>query len=132
MSRPTSQTPTDWELFLLQILWDKGASSVDDVREILRSKGLKRSDSAVRKMLQIMVDKKLVKSANKGRTAYYRPAVKRKSMEKSMFQHLIHTLFGGDEEVFLLRALDESSVTQDVVEKMKAKLRDYENHDEST
>lgn len=129
MPRPSSSTPTDWELVLMKILWDHPRSSVDGVREVLRSQGLKRSDSAVRKMLQILAEKGLASTETEGRTTYYSPAVKRKRLEKNIFQHLIHGLFGGNQEQFLLRALDETKVTPEVVKRMKEILREQDEDD---
>lgn len=129
MNRPSSLTPTDWELNLLKILWKSKRSSVDDVRETLREQGFKRSDSAVRKMLNILVEKGLATSEMEGRTTFFTAAVRQNRLEKSMFKHLIQTLFGGDEEVFLLRALDETQATPDVVKRMKEIIQEHDRNE---
>ena len=127
MSRPITSTPTDWELKLLKILWDGKCCSVDDVREVLRNQGLKRSDSAVRKMLHILVEKGLASSEADGRTALYKPLVRQSKIEKGMLRHLIDSLFGGNEEVFLLRAMSETTVSPEIVEKMREMVREHED-----
>lgn len=129
MNRPASPTPTDWELNLLKILWKSTRCSVDDVREALREQGHKRSDSAVRKMLNILVEKRLASSEMDGRATYYAAAVRQNRLEKSIFKHLIQTLFGGDEEVFLLRALDETQATPEVVKRMKDIIQEKESRE---
>ncbi len=131
MSRPTSPTPTDWELVLLNILWDEGPLSVDDVRETLRTRDIKRSESAIRTVLQAMVDKGLVKGKAEGRTTFYSAALPRQRVEKKVMRHLIDTVFGGNEIGFLFRALDESKVTTDVVEEMKTMLKKAKDGHES-
>ncbi len=131
MSRPASTTPTDWELVLLNILWDEGSSSVDEVREVLRSKGIKRSESAIRTVLQAMAEKGWVRGQAEGRTTYYQAAVQRQRVEKTFLQHIIYTVFGGNEMGFLFRALDESKVTPEVVEKMKEMLRKAKRNDDT-
>lgn len=129
MSRPSSSTPTDWELTLLKILWNGKRCSVDDVRETLREKGFKRSDSAVRKMLNILAEKGLASVEAEGRTTYFRPVARQKGVEKGMFRHMIDALFGGDEEVFLLRAMAETKLTPEVVKKMKEIVREHEDEE---
>ena len=127
MSRPISSTPTDWELKLLKILWDGQCCSVDDVREILRIQGFKRSDSAVRKMLHVLVEKGMAASEPDGKTMLYRPLVRQSKVEKSMLRHLIDSVFGGNEEVFLLQAMNEATVTPEIVEKMREMVREHED-----
>lgn len=132
MGRPASANPTDWEMVLLNILWENGTSSVDEVREILRNRGIKRSESAIRTVLQAMVEKELVKGEAEGRTTFYSAAVQRQKVEKNVLTHLIQTVFGGNEMGFLFRALDESTVTPDVVEKMKDMLKKAKQGDDAT
>lgn len=125
MSRPELETPTDWEMNLLHILWKIGPAKSDDIREYLRSKGVKRSDSALRTILRIMVRKGLAKVNQDERTYYYEAAVKKPAVEKRFFRYLIKTLFQGDRKEFVLRVLEESDVDAELVEKMKGKLKEH-------
>lgn len=125
MGRPEKSTPTDWELNLLQILWDLGRVNVDDIREHLRSKGVKRSNSSLRTILRIMLVKGLVNAESINRTLFYTPAIKKPLMEKHYFRHLVKNLFRGNREVFALRVLDEAEVTEELVQKMKEKINQY-------
>lgn len=127
VGRPESETPTDWELNLLHILWKIGSSKSDDIREYLRSKGVKRSDSALRTILRIMVRKGLVNAKQVERTFYYEAAVKRNTVEKRYFRHLIKSLFKGNREEFVLRVLEESDVDANLVEKMKKTLKEHKD-----
>ena len=119
MGRPESETPTDWELNLLQILWEIGRANVDEIREHLRSAGIKRSDSSLRTILRIMVKKGLVKGDTSERTTYYTAAMKRPALEKRYFKYMVKNLFHGNQETFALRVLDEANITDDVIKKMK-------------
>jgi len=123
VGRPESETPTDWELNLLHILWKIGSSKSDDIREYLRAKGVKRSDSALRTILRIMVRKGLVHAKQVERTFYYEAAVKKPAVEKRFFRHLIKSLFKGNREEFVLRVLEEADIDADVIEKMKKTIK---------
>lgn len=125
MGRPEKVTPTDWELNLLQILWELNRANVDEIREYLRAKGVKRSDSSLRTILRIMLGKGLVKAESVDRTTYYTAAIKKPLMEKQYFRHLVKNLFRGNRELFALRVLDETEITEELVQKMKEKIGQY-------
>lgn len=126
MGRPTTPIPTDWEMRLLKILWKRKKASVDDVREELRELGFKRSDSAVRKMLGILVHKGFAAAEVEGRANYYRAVVRQARVEKNIFQYVAELLFGGSEQQFVLRAMDNTEVNQEIVSKMKEIVTRYE------
>src|SRR5687768_8738246 len=71
MARPKQQTPTDGELEILHVLWDRGPSTVRDVLEVLNAKR-PRAYTSVMSLLNIMVDKGLVNREADGRAFVYR------------------------------------------------------------
>lgn len=131
MGRPEKEIPTDWELFLLQILWEHGPTKVDDIREILRSQNIKRSESSLRTILLIMQNKGLVQGIILDRITHYEPIVSRLAIEKKFFRHLVKSLFKGNQEEFLLRVMDESKVNDEVVDKMKEKIKEYKDRNKN-
>jgi BlaI family transcriptional regulator, penicillinase repressor len=131
MGRPEREIPTDWELFLLHTLWEHGPAKVDDIREILRSQNIKRSESSLRTILLIMQNKGLVHGVLKDRITHYEPLVSRPIIEKRFFHHMVQSLFKGKQEEFLLRALDESNVNEDVVNKMKEKIKEFKDRNKN-
>jgi BlaI family penicillinase repressor len=125
LAHPKSETPTEWELELLKIMWDKGKASAEDVRDALEQKGVVRSNSAVRTILRIMVDKGMLKKSMQHRTLMYEPAVKKPAMEKKIFKNLIKGLFGGNQSTFLLRALDETRLTPAVIDEIEQRIQEH-------
>ena len=123
--RPATATPTDWEMDLLHLFWENGSLTVDDVREILRAKKLKRSDSSIRTTLKAMVQKGLLKTELKDRVTYYAAAVKQERIEKKFFNHIIDSMFKGNQAAFILRALDESNITPEVVENLENIIKQH-------
>lgn len=59
MPRPSSSRPTDSELEILGVLWDKGAATVREVHEEL-SLRKPTGYTTVLKFMQIMMDKGLI------------------------------------------------------------------------
>ncbi len=122
MSRQTSVTPTDWELFLLKILWAHGRQTVEKIREVMRIKGYKRSDSAVRTILRIMIKKGLVHTYVIDKVTHYEAAVARKEVETKVLRHVINTLFDRDQRGFVKRALEETHSNTDALNQVHAIL----------
>ena len=63
--------PTEGELAILGVLWEKGPATV---REVHASLGRETAYTTVLKLLQIMTAKGLVKRDESARTHIYRPA----------------------------------------------------------
>ena len=74
MTTATSPKPTESELEILQILWDKGSCTVREVHEVLE----KNKDSGYTttlKLMQIMHEKVLVARDTSSKKPIYRPLV---------------------------------------------------------
>lgn len=126
--RPASETPTDWEIRLLHLFWEEGALTVDQVREHLRSKRIKRSESALRTILKAMAEKGLLNTESKERTTYYSAAYAKPQMEKKFFSHIAKTLFHGNQQAFVLRALDESAMTPEMIDELEAIIKKHKKN----
>jgi BlaI family transcriptional regulator, penicillinase repressor len=104
MPRKTDK-PTERELAILKVLWERGPSSVREVFELLnRTEDL--SFTTVQTMLQVMFDKDLVEREMMGRSLIYTARVKREEAERAMVGDLLERLFGGSAQQLLARALD--------------------------
>ena len=66
MARPASQHPTDGELEILRVLWERGPSSLGDVCAALRRER-DVATTTVATMLRVMLDKGLVRRKRAGR-----------------------------------------------------------------
>ncbi len=105
MPRSKVDKPTERELDILKVLWERGPSSVREVFELLnRSEDL--SFTTVQTMLQVMFDKDLVEREMMGRSLIYTAKVKREAAERAMVGDLLERVFGGSAQQLLARALD--------------------------
>ena len=75
MARPLSEHPTELELAILKILWQKSPQTVETVREALAGAGRDLTYSSVITMLNIMVRKKYLQRVKRGRAFEYEPLV---------------------------------------------------------
>ena len=97
--------PTDGELELLGILWERGPATV---REIFESVNTKREVvyTGVLKLLQIMTDKGLVRRDERERAHIYQPAVSQADTEVRFLRELSDRFFAGSAAQLALRALE--------------------------
>jgi predicted transcriptional regulator len=97
--------PTDAELTILQVLWDRGPSTVREVYKILHSgKGV--GYTTVLKLMQIMTEKGLVERDENCRPQLYRPCLPREQTERQLIKDLADRAFGGSAGRLVLQALE--------------------------
>ncbi len=96
--------PTESELEILNILWEKETATVREVHEDLaRIKDVGYTTTL--KLMQIMHEKGLVKRDESMRTHIYQPAVNRAKTQKHLLDKMINSLFGGSSTQLILQAL---------------------------
>ena len=97
--------PTDRELQILKILWDREEATVREVYETLREE-LDIVQNTVQAFLRTMTEKGLVTHRSVGRSFVYQPLVKQKQTSQRMLARLLHRVFDGS-----LDQLVESAVS---------------------
>ena len=91
MPRPASSQPTEVELQILRVIWDRGPCGVREIHENLHSaKGTNYSTTV--KMLSVMLAKGLVKRTESQRPHIYRAVWTRERTGKSLLKDLTSLL----------------------------------------
>ncbi|HVS64574.1 MAG TPA: BlaI/MecI/CopY family transcriptional regulator [Thermoanaerobaculia bacterium] len=120
--RPTSRSsprPTDAELEILTVLWNRGASTVREVQEDL---GRPAGYTTVLKLLQIMLEKGLVTRDESERSHRYEAARTREQTQGRLVADLIGRAFDGSASELVLRALDAKPVPREELEQIQRVL----------
>ena len=104
MSRATTPKPTDAELAILRILWDRGPSTVRQVHEILAGDRPAAYTTAL-KLLQIMIEKGLVERDERDRTHIYRARLSEEVTQRQLVRDLLERAFGGSSGKLVMQAL---------------------------
>ncbi|TAH03710.1 MAG: BlaI/MecI/CopY family transcriptional regulator, partial [Sphingobacteriales bacterium] len=86
--------PTDGELEILAVLWQKGIASVRDVHEVL-AKTKEVGYTTTLKLMQIMNEKGLVRRDQSAKTHFYQAAITKEKTQKQLVGKMIDNLFGG-------------------------------------
>ena len=104
MTRPSAPRPTDAELAILRILWDRGPSTVRQVHDVL---GLERQAAytTALKLLQIMTEKGLVERDERDRTHIYRARLSEETTQRQLVRDLADRAFGGSASKLVMQAL---------------------------
>jgi len=104
MTRTPAPRPTDAELAILRILWDRGPSTVRQVHDIL---GLERQAAytTALKLLQIMTEKGLVERDERDRTHIYRARLSEETTQRQLVRDLADRAFGGSASKLVMQAL---------------------------
>jgi predicted transcriptional regulator len=108
--KKNTRRPTDAELTILQILWDRGPSTVREVFKIIHS-GKKVGYTTVLKLMQIMTDKGLVERDENRRPQIYRPCLPREQTERQLVRDLVDRVFGGSARRLVMQALEEKKAS---------------------
>ena len=114
--------PTESELELLRILWDKEPATVRDIFEALnhdRPSGY----TTVLKMLQIMTAKGLVVRDEANRAHVYRAAISQEAMQSKLLKDLSVRLFSGSAAQLALHALAMEPATSADLDEIRALLQ---------
>jgi BlaI family transcriptional regulator, penicillinase repressor len=104
MNRPPAPRPTDAELAILRILWDRGPSTVRQVHEIL-SRDRQAAYTTALKLLQIMTEKGLVERDERDRTHIYRARLSEETTQRQLVRDLVDRAFAGSSSKLVLQAL---------------------------
>jgi predicted transcriptional regulator len=126
MSTAKQTKPTESELEILGILWDKGASTVREVHEILE-KTKDAGYTTTLKLMQIMHEKNLLKRDTTSKTHIYEAAISQESTQKQLLNKMIDTVFNGSASQLVLQALGNHHSSKEELEKIKQYLNDIEN-----
>lgn len=115
---PKNIKPTESELEILQILWQRGLATVREVHEEL-AKSKDVGYTTTLKLMQIMHEKGLVKRDESMRTHVYQPAVNKEKTQKHLLGKMIDSLFGGSSTQLVLQALGEQKASPEELEQIQ-------------
>jgi BlaI family transcriptional regulator, penicillinase repressor len=125
MSKEFLPKPTDGELAILQVLWQRGPCTVRQVHEHLaRDTGY----TTVLKLLQIMTDKGLVRRDESQRSHVYAAAQPAQATQRQLLADLADKAFAGSAAQLVLQALSAQRATPGELAEIRKLLDTYEKH----
>ena len=120
-----SATLTEAELRLMEVLWQRGPSTVQQVLDTLPG-GRSLAYNSVLTTIRILEKKGYVAHAQDGRAYVYTPVVERSDATRSEVRHLVQRLFRDSHELLVLNILEDSDLTADELQRLRQYLKDRE------
>lgn len=125
MARRAQETPTEVELEILKVLWERGPSTGRDVLDVLNQER-KRAYTSIMSILNIMTDKGQVTRKPHGRAFMYTAKRPREKTLGSMVRSLLGRAFEGSASLFVSQVLDQSKPTAEELDKIRKAIEEYE------
>jgi BlaI family penicillinase repressor len=117
--------PTEKELEILQIVWEKEAVSVKDVHEALGG-DVTNGYTTILKLMQIMHEKGLVTRQKSGKLHLYTAVPSLENTRQQMLDKMISTVFQGSAAQLVLSALGSAKSSKEELQAIKKYLEKLE------
>lgn len=113
-----SATLTEAELRLMDVLWLKGACTVQQVLDALSTKPVLAYNSVLT-TIRILEKKGYVKHVKDGRAHVYMPLVERQEATRSEIRHLVSRFFKNSHELLVLNILEDPSIDAEELKRLR-------------
>ena len=102
--------PSDLEMQILSVLWDRGASTAREMLEAMPD-GKKRAYTSILSVMQVMEKKGLLKHRNRGVAHVYSPAVSKRKIIQPFMRKILNEVFAGRPSAMMQALLTETTVS---------------------
>jgi BlaI family penicillinase repressor len=118
-----SATLTEAELRLMDVLWQQGPSTVQQVLEALPKKS-QLAYNSVLTTIRILEKKGYLRHIKDGRAHVYRPLVERAEASRSEIRHLASRFFKNSHEMLVLNILQDHGVDAEELDRLQKLLQE--------
>ncbi len=122
--------PTERELQILKVLWDRGEATVRAVYEALRD-DVPIVQNTVQAFLRVMEEKGLVAHRTHGRTFVYRATAPGDRTKKNLLSGLLDTVFDGAIDQLVASALAAKKPSREELARLRELLAEAERRGRS-
>jgi BlaI family transcriptional regulator, penicillinase repressor len=121
-----SATLTEAELRIMNVLWQKGSGTVQQVLDALRTKPALAYNSVLT-TIRVLETKGYVKHVKDGRVHVYMPLVGRNEASRFEIRHLVNRFFKNSHRALILNILEDESVTSEELKQLRGLLEKSES-----
>ena len=123
---PKTNQPSDLELQLLSVLWEKGPSTVREVLANL-SDGKTRAYTTILTVMQNLERKGLVKRTSKGTAHVYHPPESQKETLRPVMTNLLQNIFRGRASRVMQHLLEDGEVSEEELKEIRQLIDKRQN-----
>lgn len=125
MARKSLPRPTDSELEILRVLWQRGASTVREVHEAI-NESRPTGYTTVLKLMQIMTEKELVQRNEEQRAHVYEARLAQGETQRQLLGDLIERAFDGSAKQLVMHVLSEKKASAKDLSEIRQLLDELE------
>jgi BlaI family transcriptional regulator, penicillinase repressor len=111
MARPPAKELTERELEVMHEFWNRGESSVAEIRDALAASGLDRAYTTVATLVRILANKGFLIQTNQERPFSYRTAQSYEDVSRKLLVDVIDRVFRGSRELLLVRLMEQRALS---------------------
>ena len=116
-----SETLTEAELRIMDVLWLKGSGTVQQVLDSIEQKPALAYNSVLT-TIRILEKKGYVRHSKDGRTHIYEPVVGRQEATRDEIRHLVGRFFRNSHDQLVLNILEDRGVEQQEIDRLRKML----------
>lgn len=122
--------PTDEELKVLKVLWEKKEATVREVNEAINELQEKHTGyTTTLKIMQLMHGKGLLQRRKDGKSHIYHSLVDEQGTQSQMINNLMDQVFQGSASKLVLRALGSRRASQEDLDEIRKFLEQLDKND---
>jgi BlaI family transcriptional regulator, penicillinase repressor len=110
------------ERAILELVWEHGVRSADQVREHLAQEGRPLKESTIRTVLRRLEEKGYLAHSTEGRTFLYRPAASRQAVAGRAVQRIVDWFCEGSVETLLAGMVDSAVLDREELQRLAARI----------
>jgi BlaI family transcriptional regulator, penicillinase repressor len=116
-----AENPTELELMILKVLWERSPMTAREIREGLAGRGRKLAHTSVITTLQRMVDKGQLRQLDPevGKAFRFVPSLGETDVSGRMLGDLMERAFDGSAEAVMLSLFDVSDLDADSLKRLR-------------
>ena len=120
-----SPTLTEAELRLMEVLWQNGPATVQEILQGLPETAPLAYNSVLT-TIRILEQKGYVKHVKDGRAHVYTPLIQREEATRSEIRRLVNRFFGNSHELLVLNILEDQTVDAKELKRLRKMLEGSE------
>ena len=120
MARPATGHPTELELKILKILWQRSPLPVREIRQELAAAGHEIAHTSTITTLNTMVAKRFLKREMQGNACLFAPLVSREEVSQQMLGDIVRRVFDGSAKEVVLSLFGQAEIPADELKELRS------------
>ncbi len=120
MARQTSESLTEREAQIMDVVWRLGEATAEQVREAMPGRP---HDSTVRTLMRVLESKGYLSHEARGKAYVYRATVGRQKAQRLALKSVLARFFAGSAEDLVLRLIEDEHLSPGQLEELRRSAR---------